>query len=277
MTAEASIARPSATSAHWSTDMRRVTDGVGAMRDNVSWVLAAPAMVAQGPRKRKRAANRPLPFALLQTAPVSSRGVAFTALVVAGGLAAVPACAFAQEPVASAVPPPPPAAPAAAAPAVAEPAAAAPSDPEPAPVPVAEPAVSGCPPREDEDELRPGTPEDPAPPPPAAAAAQDGQSDGPVAHCSQTPATTSTAIRSRTALHRRARAARTAPRPPTRHSAVRHRTRRPSWRTARRTPRPQRSRGSGNGLPNTGLGLGGLVALGLPLLAGGLALRRRIA
>jgi hypothetical protein len=35
--------------------------------------------------------------------------------------------------------------------------------------------------------------------------------------------------------------------------------------------------GSGEGLPNTGLGLGGLLALGLPLLAGGLVLRKHIA
>jgi hypothetical protein len=34
---------------------------------------------------------------------------------------------------------------------------------------------------------------------------------------------------------------------------------------------------AGPGLPNTGLGLGGLVAFGLPLLAGGLALRARLA
>ncbi len=35
--------------------------------------------------------------------------------------------------------------------------------------------------------------------------------------------------------------------------------------------------GSGPGLPNTGLGLAGLVALGVPLLAGGLVLRARLA
>jgi hypothetical protein len=34
---------------------------------------------------------------------------------------------------------------------------------------------------------------------------------------------------------------------------------------------------AGPSLPNTGLGLGGLVALGLPLLAGGIALRARLA
>lgn len=34
---------------------------------------------------------------------------------------------------------------------------------------------------------------------------------------------------------------------------------------------------AGPSLPNTGLGLGGLLALGLPLLAGGIALRARLA
>ena len=148
----------------------------------------------------------------------------------------------------------------------------------PAPAPVAEPAVSGCPPGEDETELPPGTPEDAPAPPPAAAAAQDGPGDGPVAHCSQNagdnqyrdPFANSPPPKSQGGADS-AQAPETDTAQPTTGSTtlLEDGTTDPAAAAA--------AAAAGNGLPNTGLGLGGLVALGLPLLAGGLALRRRTA
>ena len=200
---------------------------------------------------------------------MSLRGVAVTALAVAGGPALLPAAAFAQE------------APGAAAGAAPETLAqVAPAQPE------KDPAAAAC--------AAPGKERDgeeaeavvPAPPPEAEAAAAG---EPPVATCSQDagdqqyrdpfansepPSQGGNGGNGSSPDQPVQSPAQTAPVTPTDDSVA------PTAQTSQTTTEQEESgstTANGKQLANTGLGLAGLLALGLALLAGGLALQRRIA
>lgn len=191
---------------------------------------------------------------------MSLRGVAVTALVVAGGFGLLPAAALAQT-----------------APAVPVTPAAAPAEPaQTTDVPPADP----CGPREEAAEEDTLTPAEPAPAPadPADATAAAG---GVKAHCSQNagnqqyqdPFAGAEPPGGGNGGSSQNGAGNTAPATSTTTSgeAV------ASQGTVAGQDTGTTAESAGPGLPNTGLGLGGLVALGLPLLAGGIALRARLA
>ena len=184
------------------------------------------------------------------------RGVVSAALV-AGGLGLLPAAAIAQSE---------PAAP------VADPAAAAVQPAEPAEPAAATEAEPACAPQED-DKL---TPAEPTPDPATAQAAAGGVE----AHCSQNagdqqyqdpfagsePPGGGNGGSSQGADESSSQSTDT-----TSSSEV------VSQGTVAGQDTGATADPAGPSLPNTGLGLGGLVALGLPLLAGGIALRLRLA
>jgi hypothetical protein len=181
--------------------------------------------------------------------------------VVAGGLAALPAAAFAQDPAAAdpVAPPAPQAAPA-----------------ETAAVPA---ETAACAPRDREDTLAQEDQAAPAAPPVEALPATSAEDpEHPVANCSQNagdnqyqdpfanspPPGGDGAGSSQT---------------PDSGSSDGSGTVTPTVQqdgTVLASP-SDATAAAGPSLPNTGLGLGGLVVLGLPLLAGGIALRARLA
>jgi hypothetical protein len=197
---------------------------------------------------------------------VSSQGAAFSALVVAGALAVLPAAAFAQEPV-------------------------APADVSAQQVVAGDPAeAASCRPRAAEDTLAPedqaeaegpaDTQPEPVPAPaPATSATAGDEPEHPVAYCSQNAGDN----------QYRDPFANSPPPGGGGGGAGSSQAEEPESSAGALTGTstlqqdgttatdPAATASSGPRLPNTGLGLGGLVALGLPLLAGGIALRARLA
>jgi hypothetical protein len=193
--------------------------------------------------------------------------------VVAGGLAVVPAGAFAQEPVPTAAAPPPPEAASTAAPSTpaADPAATTDSQTD-----AQRAEASGCPPPDPRDPEETLTPVEPDP---AVTASREKPDDGPTAHCSQNAGDNQ--YRDPFANS-----------PPPKNQNAADGAQAPQSDTSDQSTAGSATllqddgsavlasdaeTGSGPRLPNTGLGLGGLVGLGAPLIAGGVALRRRLA